>query len=158
MVMLWSIYKLILLYYVYTLPYMPKYVFKLLARGSAHLGGDHFRRFCDTWKAALQEIIFQYFNVTRRKKREIYEYESFMTCGRNLLLTRLEKHSKNTQLDIGKHGFFDFWPRYIRGVSRFIPELQNSRKNTSDTTCLKCCHWFLNLRSYKTLLQEQSIL
>ena len=75
-----------------------------------------------------------------------------MTCGRNLLLPRLEKHSKKTQLDIGKHGFFDFWPRYIRGVSRFIPELQNSRKITSDTTCLKCSHWFLNLRSYKTLL------
>ena len=95
-------------------------IFKLLARGNAR---DNFRCFCEIWKAALQEIIFQYFDVTRRKKREIYESETFMTCGRNLLLTRLEKHSKNTQLDIGKHGFFDFWPRYIRGVSRFIPEL-----------------------------------
>ena len=108
--------------------------------------------------AALQEIIFQYFNVTRRKKREIYESETFMTCGRNLLLTRLEKHSKNTQLDTGKHGFFDFWPCYIRGESRFIPELQNSRKNTSDTTGFKCCHWFLNLRSYKTLLVKAATL
>ena len=58
MTMLWSIYKLILLYYVYTLPYMPKYVFKLLAHENAHLRATIFAVFARPERPRYKKLFF----------------------------------------------------------------------------------------------------
>ena len=71
-------------------------------RRNAHLRVTIFAVFVRPERLRYKKLFFGILTLyTRRKKREIYESETFMTCGRNLLLTRLEKHSKITQLALG---------------------------------------------------------